>query len=254
MNRFREDVENAMKMDPAARSAWEVLTYAGLWAVWHHRVAHWFWRRGAKFPARALSQWSRFLTGIEIHPGATIGRRLFIDHGMGVVIGETAEIGDDVLIYHQVTLGGTSLEKVKRHPTVGNRVLIGAGAKVLGAITIGDDSKIGVNAVVTKDVPANSVAVGVPAKVIQQDGVYLDKPNAPSPVMDSALGSADPTGEIIKRLSDQIDALRLRLDHVEGRGGSPENPPKRPVVLDDWDEDDIAAVAGGGKKPEASSQ
>lgn len=241
MNRFREDVQNTMKMDPAARSVWEVLTYAGVWAIWYHCITHWLWTHKAKFLGRALSQWARFLTGIEIHPGATIGRRVFIDHGMGVVIGETAEIGNDVLIYHQVTLGGTSLEKVKRHPTVGNNVLIGAGAKVLGAITIGDNSKIGVNAVVTRDVPANSVAVGVPAKVIQQDGVYLDKPRPKSPVMDSTLGSADPQGEIIKRLSDQIDALRMRLDHVEGKSGPVENSAKRPVV-GEWDEDDIAAV------------
>ncbi|GAB4453477.1 MAG: serine O-acetyltransferase [Armatimonadaceae bacterium] len=245
--RIQEDIQSAMKRDPAARSVWEVLTYAGLWAVWHHRVAHWFWNHRAKFLGRALSQWSRFLTGIEIHPGARIGRRFFIDHGMGVVIGETAVVGDDVLIYHQVTLGGTSLEKVKRHPTVGNNVLIGAGAKVLGAITVGDNAKIGVNAVVTKDVPPDSVAVGVPAKIIKQDGVYLDKPK-PSPVMDSTLGAADPQGEVIKRLTDQIDALRLRIESLERKTGGNSATSNRSTNgnsgegSSEWDEDDIAAV------------
>lgn len=255
MLRIREDIDAFMKKDPAARSGWDVLTYAGIWAVWHHRVAHWLWKHGAKWLARAVSQWSRFLTGIEIHPGATLGRRLVIDHGMGVVIGETAEIGDDVLIYHQVTLGGTSLEKVKRHPTVGNSVLIGAGAKILGAITIGDNSKIGVNAVVTKDVPANCIAVGVPAKIIQQDGVYLDKPKPSSPVMDATLGSADPQGEVVKRLTDQIDALRLRLEVLEKKVSPDSREAKYqdasrvssdsslpPPPSSEWDEEDIAAV------------
>ncbi len=243
MNRIREDIQNAMKMDPAARSVWEVLLYAGVWAIWNHCVAHWLWTHKVKWLARAVSQWSRFTTGIEIHPGATIGRRFFIDHGMGVVIGETAEVGDDVLMYHQVSLAGTSLDKVKRHPTIGNNVLIGAGAKVLGAITVGDNSKIGVNAVVTKDVPANCIAVGVPAKIIKRDGVYLDKPKA-SPVMDSALGSADPQGEIIKLLTDQIDALRMRLDALDGSPSSRPSSKGQSVShsTSDWDEEDIAAV------------
>ena len=129
---LREDIRTILHKDPAARSLPEVLTYAGFWALFHHRIAHSLYRRGLRFPARAVSQWSRFLTNIEIHPGATIGRRFFIDHGAGVVIGETAIVGDDVLMYHQVTLGGTSLEPIKRHPTVGNNVLLGMGAKVLG--------------------------------------------------------------------------------------------------------------------------
>ncbi|HXD27706.1 MAG TPA: serine O-acetyltransferase EpsC, partial [Arthrobacter sp.] len=160
-----EDVDAAMARDPAAQSRLETfLASPGLHAVWSHRLAHRMWERPAyRLPARVLSNVTRTLTGVEIHPGATIGRRFFIDHGMGVVIGETAEIGDDVMIYHGVTLGGRSLAKVKRHPTIGDRVVIGAGAKVLGPITIGADSAIGANAVVVKDAPADSIITGIPA-------------------------------------------------------------------------------------------
>lgn len=165
--RVREDIANVRALDPAARSAIEVFfVYSGLHATWWYRVAHRLWRMGLRFPARVTSQIVRWATGIEIHPAAVIGRRLFIDHGMGVVIGETAVVGDDVLMYHGVTLGGTSLESTKRHPTIGNRVIIGAGAKVLGGITIGDDCKIGANAVVVKSAAAGSVLVGIPAKNI----------------------------------------------------------------------------------------
>ncbi|MGV1034748.1 MAG: serine O-acetyltransferase EpsC [Microbacteriaceae bacterium] len=168
--RTREDIRNARSHDPAARSGFEVFVlYSGLHAVWWHRPAHALWKAHFRFLARLISQTSRFFTGIEIHPGATIGRRFFIDHGMGVVIGETAVIGEDVMIYHGVTLGGTSLAAVKRHPTIGNRVVIGAGAKVLGPIEIGDDSAIGANAVVVKSAPAHSVLVGVPAKARPRD-------------------------------------------------------------------------------------
>lgn len=163
----REDLRNARSHDPAARGDVEnALVYSGLHAIWSYRLAHRLWAVPAlRGVARILSQLTRFLTGIEIHPGATIGRRFFIDHGMGVVIGETAEIGDDVMLYHGVTLGGRSLEHGKRHPTLGNRVTIGAGAKVLGPVTIGDDSAVGANAVVTHDVPAESIATGIPAVV-----------------------------------------------------------------------------------------
>ncbi|WP_029146268.1 serine O-acetyltransferase EpsC [Microbacterium luticocti] len=165
VGRIREDVAAARLRDPAARGAWEIaLLYPGLHAVWAHRVWHALWRRRLRFAARAGSQLTRWLTGIEIHPGARIGRRLFIDHGAGVVIGETAEVGDDVLLYHQVTLGGRQREGGKRHPTIGDQVAIGAGAKVLGPITIGAGSVIGANAVVTTDAPADSILVGVPAK------------------------------------------------------------------------------------------
>lgn len=163
---IREDVAAALERDPAARSRLEVLlNYSGLHAVWLHRWSHWLWRHRMHLLARMYSQWARHLTGVEIHPGATIGRRLFIDHAMGVVIGETAEIGDDVTIYHGVTLGGKSLEAVKRHPTIEDGVVIGAGAQVLGPITVGVRSIVGANAVVVHDVPPDSVAVGVPAVV-----------------------------------------------------------------------------------------
>lgn len=167
LSTLREDLSNARLHDPAARGDLEnALVYSGLHAIWSYRLAHRMWSvpalRGA---ARMLSQLTRFLTGIEIHPGAEIGRRFFIDHGMGVVIGETTEIGDDVMLYHGVTLGGRSLLHGKRHPTLGNRVTVGAGAKILGPVTIGDDSAVGANAVVTHDVPAEAIATGIPAVV-----------------------------------------------------------------------------------------
>jgi serine O-acetyltransferase len=165
--RVREDLDAAIARDPAVDSRLEMaLASPGLHAVWVHRLSHRLWQRpGTRLLARLLSQVSRSVTGVEIHPGATIGRRLFIDHGMGVVIGETAEVGDDVLLYHGVTLGGRTLQRVKRHPTVGNQVTIGAGARVLGPVLIGDQAQIGANSVVVKDVPAGSVATGVPARV-----------------------------------------------------------------------------------------
>ena len=164
--RLREDIENVRQHDPAARGAIEIaLNYSGMHAIWAHRLTHKLWQKDeTKALARTLSQFARFLTGVEIHPGATIGRRFFIDHGMGIVIGETAEIGDGVMLYHGVTLGGQVLTQTKRHPTVEDNVTIGAGAKVLGPITIGEGSAIGANAVVTKDVPAENIAVGIPAK------------------------------------------------------------------------------------------
>ena len=223
LSRLREDIETVFKKDPAARSFWEVLTYAGLWAVLSHRLAHGMWRHGLKFPARLLSQITRFLTGIEIHPGARIGRRFFIDHGMGVVIGETAEIGDDVLMYHQVTLGGTSLDKVKRHPTIGSNVLIGMGAKIIGALTVGDNVRIGANAVVTKDVPSDSTVVGIPGKVVKRNGQYVTPEGhghahrkAPPVVMDPALNALDPQAEVIQLLLREIGALRERMTEIEG--------------------------------------
>ena len=170
-SRVDEDLAAAQREDPAARSKLEVaIIYSGLHAIWMYRVAHWMWGKpGLRFSSRLLSQIARFLTGIEIHPGATIGRRFFIDHGMGVVIGQTAIIGDDVLIYHQVTLGGRARGRFKRHPTIGNRVLIGAGAKVIGDITVGDDAKIGANALVVKDVAPGAVVVGIPSNVRSGD-------------------------------------------------------------------------------------
>ncbi|WP_344299034.1 serine O-acetyltransferase EpsC, partial [Sinomonas flava] len=176
--RLREDLEAAAAHDPAARGNVEnFLAYSGLHAIWIHRLTHAMWQReDLRFAARLISQAGRFLTGIEIHPGATIGRRFFIDHGMGVVIGETAEIGDDVFLYHGVTLGGRSLAKVKRHPTIGDGVTIGAGAKVLGPITIGAGSAVGANAVVVKDAPPNSIVTGVPATWRHRDAAKETTP------------------------------------------------------------------------------
>lgn len=187
--RIKEDIENVFENDPAARSTLEViLTYSGLHAIWAHRIAHWFYKKKLFFIARCISQISRFFTGIEIHPGAKIGRRFFIDHGMGVVIGETCEIGDNVVLYQGVTLGGTGKEKGKRHPTLKDNVLVASGAKVLGSITIGENSKVGAGSVVLKDVPPNATVVGIPGKVVIQDGVRMDKKldhqNVPDPIND----------------------------------------------------------------------
>jgi serine O-acetyltransferase len=208
---LREDIAVVFDQDPAARSAMEiVLTYAGLHAIWGHRLAHWLWVKRRRFLARSVSQFCRFLTGIEIHPGAKIGRRFFIDHGTGVVIGETCEIGNDVTLFQGVTLGGTGKEKGKRHPTVGNNVLVASGAKVLGAITIGDNSKIGAGSVVLNDVPENSTVVGIPGKVVRQNGVKvkrdLDHRNLP-----------DPVGDICKEMSRQIEELEKEVEDLKRR-------------------------------------
>jgi serine O-acetyltransferase len=164
-----EDIQCALHRDPAARNSFGVLiNYAGLHAIWFYRINHWLWENKIFFLARWFSQIARWFTGVEIHPGAKLGRRFFIDHGMGVVIGETAEVGDDVTLYHGVTLGGVSLEKGKRHPTLGDKVVVGAGAKILGAIKIGSGSRIGANAVVVKPVPPESVVVGVPGQIVRR--------------------------------------------------------------------------------------
>jgi len=164
-----EDIRCALQRDPAARNGFEVLfNYAGLHAIWGYRITHWLWSKKIYFLARWTSQLIRWLTGVEIHPGAIIGRRFFIDHGMGVVIGETSEIGNDVTLYHGVTLGGVSLEKGKRHPTLGDRVVVGTGAKILGAIRIGSGSRVGANAVVVKPVPPDSVVVGIPGQIVKR--------------------------------------------------------------------------------------
>ena len=186
---LKDDVDVIFEQDPAARSYLEVvLTYSGLHAIWAHRLAHFFFKKKLFFIARVISQISRFFTGIEIHPGAVIGRRFFIDHGMGVVIGETCTIGDNVTLYQGVTLGGTGKERGKRHPTLEDNVLVATGAKVLGSIVIGANSKVGAGSVVLKDVPANATVVGIPGKVVIQDGVKvkpdLNHQNMPDPVMD----------------------------------------------------------------------
>ena len=180
-NHIKEDISIVFQRDPAARTHWEVLTtYPGVHALLMHRLSHWLWQQRLYWFARFNSHIGRWLTGIEIHPGATIGRRVFIDHGMGVVIGETAVVGDDCTLYHGVTLGGTSWNKGKRHPTLESGVVIGAGAKVLGPITVGAGAKIGSNAVVVKDVPANATAVGIPARILEEEKADKDAQAAKS--------------------------------------------------------------------------
>jgi len=198
---FYPEIRAAQERDPAAYSLLEVLLmYQGLYAIYYHRIAHFFYRIRLEFSARLISQYSRFITGIEIHPGAKIGRGLFIDHGMGVVIGETTIIGDNVTLYQGVTLGGTGKQKTKRHPTLGNNVVVGAGAKVLGNITIGDNSYIGSNAVVVKDVPANSTIVGVPGRITKQDGKKID-------ISLDHIHILDPIMQQIEELEKRIDKL-----------------------------------------------
>ena len=210
--RFREDIEAVMARDPAARSRLEVaLCYPGLHALLIYRVAHRAWERGWYVLGRFLSHLGRFLTGIEIHPGARIGRRVFIDHGMGLVIGETAEIGDDVTLYHDVTLGGISLNKGKRHPTLGNGVIVGSGASILGPITVGDGARVGANAVVLKDVPAGATVVGIPAREV---GTARAKPSE-----FCAYGSSgdlpDPIARALDSVCADVVALRKRVEELE---------------------------------------
>lgn len=213
--RIRSDIQCILERDPAARSAWEVLTcYPGLHALVLHRLAHGCWRRGMKWLGRFISHVSRFLTGIEIHPGARIGERVFFDHGMGIVIGETAEVGDGCTIYHGVTLGGTSLYKgTKRHPTLGRDVVVGAGAKVLGGFTVGNSAKIGSNAVVTKPVPAGATAVGNPARIIEAEADARREETA-SRMGFSAYGvtqSDDPLSQALRGLIDHAAAQEHQI-------------------------------------------
>lgn len=228
---MRRDLASVRERDPAARSLLEVaLCYAGVHAVWGHRVSHELWRRGLKLPARMFAELVRLLTGVEIHPAAVIGERFFIDHASGVVIGETTQIGDDVTIYQGVTLGGTSLEAVKRHPTIGNRVTIGAGAKVLGPITIGDDCRIGANSVVVKSAPPNSVVVGVPGQIIvrskTRDG--SEEPDNDSVLMPDLLGVS-------------LQSLLTRVDELEKlvEGGS-RHSHVRPSTTGVWSGEDFS--------------
>ncbi|NLD44240.1 MAG: serine O-acetyltransferase [Chloroflexi bacterium] len=229
LTRIREDIATVFEKDPAARGLVEVLTcYPGLHAIWLHRVANWLWRHGLHLGGRFVSHLTRFLTGIEIHPGATIGRRFFIDHGMGIVIGETAEIGDDVLIYKGAVLGGTSLNKGKRHPTIGNGVVIGSNAVVLEPITVGDCARIGSGAVVIKPVPEDSTAVGVPARVVR--GPHL-APEAQPTLEHARLPDpfAEAYGALTARMTElehQLWALTEELKDEEpaGRRGARRNP------------------------------
>ena len=209
---LKEDIQTVFAKDPAARSRLEVVfCYPGLHALWFHRLAHLLWRYKIRFLARFASHVSRFLTGIEIHPGAKIGRRFFIDHGAGVVIGETAEVGDDVLIYQGVVLGGTTLKKEKRHPTIGNNVVIGAGAIALGAITVGEGAKIGSGSVVVKSVPPGATVVGIPGRVVE---------DRHKPLLDLDHGTLpDPVAEAIRLVLGEQEKLGKRLNRLESSSG-----------------------------------
>ena len=213
---MREDIAAVRERDPAARSSLEVmLLYSGLHALWGYRFHHWLWMRGWLFVARALSQLARLVTGIEIHPGAQIGRRFFIDHGMGVVIGETAIVGDDVTLYQGVTLGGTGKESGKRHPTIGNNVVIGAGAKVLGNIVVGENCRIGSGSVVLRDVPDNSTVVGVPGHIIFRAGKRV--------VITDPKQINDPLSEALAAVATEVKALKEEVRQLQGRELLPTN-------------------------------
>ena len=233
----REDIAAVFESDPAARSYLEVLTcYPGLHAVWAHHVSRWLWRHGMRLLARLVSQFARLFTGVEIHPGAEIGRRLFIDHGMGTVIGETAIVGDDVTLYQGVTLGGTGKEKGKRHPTLGNNISIGSGAKLLGNITIGDNCRVGANSVVLRNVPPNSTIVGVPGHIVLRDGKRV--------VITDPKDIRDPLSDVIIQLAKELNELRERFQqhmremHGEeskiNEGTSAENISPQELFQDDY--------------------
>ena len=215
LRRMQTDIRAVFARDPAVRSVAEILfCYPGLHALWFFRLSHWLWTHRLYFLGRWVSHLGRWLTGIEIHPGATIGPGLFIDHGMGVVIGETAEIGESVTIYHGVTLGGVSWRKEKRHPTIGDHVVIGAGAKVLGPVTIGDHTRIGANSVVVKDVPANSVVVGVPGRVRSHEPVQEEESEKHEDLQHNQLH--DVTMERLQALAQRVARMEAELVQVEG--------------------------------------
>ncbi|HTS09529.1 MAG TPA: serine O-acetyltransferase [Candidatus Eisenbacteria bacterium] len=226
---IREDISNVMEHDPAAKSRVEVFfCYSGLHAVWWYRIDHWFWNHGMFFLGRVLSQMGRLLTGIEIHPGAKIGRRLFIDHGMGVVIGETSIVGDDVTLYQGVTLGGTGKERGKRHPTLEDNVVVGGGAKILGNITVGKNCRIGAGSVVLRNVPENSTVVGVPGHIVFREGkrVVITDPKL----------IADPLSEALASVANEVGKLRERVTQLEGGQHASESlHPSVQNLMDDLD-------------------
>jgi serine O-acetyltransferase len=232
VSRMREDIRVVFERDPAARTTLEVvLAYPGLHAIWFHHLAHWLWEHHLKLLARLVSEFSRWMTGIEIHPGAKIGPRLFIDHGMGVVVGETAEIGEDVLIYQGVTLGGTSLKKEKRHPTIEDHVMISAGASVIGPVRIGRGSRIGAGAVVVSSAPPYSTIVGIPGKVIEGESARHD-------IAELEHGKLpDPVARAINGLLDKLNQIGVRMEEVEERQDcledkvSEHHPPDRTAAI-----------------------
>lgn len=220
---IREQIDTIFREDPAAKSVLEIfLCYPGFHAILLHRLAHRFYKLGVPILPRAISQTSRFLTGIEIHPGATIGRRFFIDHGMGVVIGETAEIGDDCLLYQGVTLGGTGKERGKRHPTLGNHVVVGTGAKVLGSIKIGDHVRIGAGSVVLKAVPDHSTVVGIPGKVVRSRADEEDEPLEHGRL-------PDPQGQAVEELARRVEQLESAVRRLSAGSGSPDSPDSQTI-------------------------
>ncbi|HTP62951.1 MAG TPA: serine O-acetyltransferase [Burkholderiales bacterium] len=229
---LREDIASVIARDPAARSSWEVLTcYPGLHAIWMHRISHWFWTHGLKWLGRFTSHLGRWLTGIEIHPAVVVGRRVFIDHGMGVVVGETAEIGDDCTIYQGVTLGGTSLYRgAKRHPTLGKGVVVSAGAKVLGGFTVGDGARVGSNAVVLKEVPAGATVVGVPGRLVEQSVAAKEKahfaaygvaPNQEDPYLKTLQSLVDHAQELEQNVSALTEKIR-RMEQKLAESSKPD--------------------------------
>ncbi|WP_448569029.1 serine O-acetyltransferase [Thalassotalea ganghwensis] len=254
-SRIKEDINSVFDRDPAARNWFEVLTnYPGMHAIWIHRLSNKLWRHNFKLLARLLSTFSRWLTGVEIHPGATLGRRVFIDHGMGIVIGETAEIGDDVTLYHGVTLGGTSWNAGKRHPTLGNKVVIGAGAQVLGPITIGAGGKVGSNSVVVKDVPENATAVGIPARIVNDKNGQSEKVKREQAArrfgFDAYAVSADNPDPVAKAIGRLLDHVHL-MDHkvadlckeVNKLGGEVCQDALPELRVGEFDEDEKAAAS-----------
>ena len=251
--RIREDIQCIFARDPAARNVFEIVTtYPGVLAIVFHRLDHWLWCHGFKWLARVLSNVARLFSGIEIHPGAKIGRRFFIDHGMGVVIGETAEIGDDCTLYHGVTLGGTSWQKGKRHPTLGNNVVIGAGAKVLGPITLHDGARVGSNAVVVKDVPVGLTVVGIPGRIVTpRTDTDKRREEMAEKLGFDAYGAAqdmpDPVANAVNRMLDHIQLMDERMDklcaEVQRLGGQLDAKP-----LSDLRAEDFSTLCSAAKK------
>lgn len=258
-SRIKEDIQSVFDRDPAARTTFEVLTnYPGMHAIWIHRLSNKLWRNNWKLIARMLSTFSRWLTGVEIHPGAKLGRRFFIDHGMGVVIGETAEIGDDVTLYHGVTLGGTSWKAGKRHPTLGNNVVIGAGAQVLGPIRIGENGKVGSNSVVVKDLPDNATAVGIPGKIVNTNkngNDELREKTAEKYGFDAYAVSEDnpdPVAKAIGRLLDHVHLMDNKVadlcKEINRMGGEVCQDALPELRVGEFIEDEAAAAARRRKK------
>lgn len=228
---IRRDIQVARERDPANPTVLEVVfAYPGVHAVWGHRIANWLWRRGRRLAARVLAEFTRILTGVDIHPGATLGPGLFIDHATGVVIGETAEVGEDVTIFHGVTLGGTGRDKGKRHPTIGDRVTIGAGAKVLGAIKVGDDSRIGANSVVVKEVPSSAVVVGVPGQIVSR----------PGPASEDESKLPDLVGVSLKSLLTRVSRLEGRTGGTNGQKDTQTDRVIRPPEAGVWYGEDFS--------------